>query len=77
MRAIITTILTFITLLGVAQTILTPGKNSFEKKWLKNDTYQMKWFAMKDTVQFEIGEVSTQILTDKNYLTIVRSENEE
>ena len=71
MRAIITTILTFITLLGVAQTILTPGKNSFEKKWLKNDTYQMKWFAMKDTVQFEIGEVSTQILTDKNYLTIV------
>ena len=71
MRAIITTILTFITLLGVTQTILTPGKNSFEKKWLKNDTYQMKWFAMKDTVQFEIGEVSTQILTDKNYLTIV------
>lgn len=71
MRAFITTILTFITLLGVAQTILTPGKNSFEKKWMRQDTYQMTWFAMKDTTKFELGEVSTKVLTNKKYITIV------
>lgn len=31
----------------------------------------MTWFAVRDTAIFEIGEVSTQILTDINYITIV------
>jgi hypothetical protein len=71
MKIIITTIFAMITIASNAQTILIPGKSSFEKKWIKSETYQMTWFAMKDTIKFEIGEVSTQILTDKNYITIV------
>ncbi len=71
MKAIITVILSFITLATIAQTNLVPGKNSFEKKWIKSHAYQMTWFAMKDTVKFEIGEVSTKIQTHKKYLTII------
>jgi hypothetical protein len=54
-----------------AQSILTPSKKSFEKKWLKNQEYQMKWYAMKDTSAFEIGKVTTQVSTNNAQLTVV------
>ncbi len=68
---VITAISAMLSMAVIAQTNLTPGKKSFEQKWIKGDTYQMTWFAIKDTVTLEIGEVSTQILTDKKYITIV------
>ena len=71
MKIIITTILAMTTIAGNAQYSLRPGNNSFEKKWIKPEKYLMTWFAMKDTVKFEIGEVYTEILNDKKYITIV------
>lgn len=71
MKIIITTIFAMLSIAVNAQTCLIPGKKSFEKKWIKNDTYQMTWFAMKDTVKFEIGEVSTQVSTDEKNITVV------
>jgi len=75
MKIIVTVILVLICTTGNAQPRLTPGKESFEKKWIRNEIYQMTWFAMKDTAKFEMGEVMTQVLKDKNYLTIVTTVN--
>ena len=71
MKSIISTILSFITFAAIAQTTLIPGKKSFDKKWIKTQTYQMKWFALKDSAKFEMGSVSTQIINDNKYLTII------
>lgn len=75
MKSITTAILAIITIAGYAQTSVTPGRNSFQKKWIKNETYQMIWYAMRDTAKFEIGKVSTQIKTDKKTITIVTQVN--
>ena len=75
MKSIITTILTIVTITANAQTNLTPGKNSFQKRWIKNETYQMIWYAVRDTAKAEIGKVSTQILTDKKNITVVTQVN--
>lgn len=53
-----------------AQNLLTPSKNSFDKKWVKSTGYQMVWYALNDTTKFEMGRVSTQISTDKKNLII-------
>ncbi len=71
MKLIITVMMALITNTVMAQSSLVPGKNSFEKKWLKNETYQMTWFTIKDSVKFEIAEVSTTVSLDKKYITIV------
>ncbi len=75
MKLIITTFFVITAIAGNAQKSLTPGKNSFESKWIKNQTYQMKWFAIKDTLKFEVGTVSTQIISDKKYVTIITQVN--
>lgn len=75
MKSILTTILAIITIAGNAQTNLVPGKKSFEKKWIKREAYRMTWYALKDTAKFEIGEVSTQISTDKKNLILVTNVN--
>ena len=59
MKLFLLTILTITTLVSNAQVVLTPSKKSFEKKWIKNTNYQMKWYALKDTAKFEIGKVTT------------------
>ncbi len=67
MKSLITTILAMISLAGYAQMALTPSKKSFEKKWIRDEKYQMTWYAMKDTSKFEIGLVFTEISRfDKN-----------
>jgi len=71
MKLLITTIFAVLTIAGNAQMSLTPGKKVFEKTWIKNQTYQMKWFAIRDTSKFEMGEVSTQVVRDNRYLTLV------
>ncbi|HMJ46702.1 MAG TPA: hypothetical protein VK498_05200 [Ferruginibacter sp.] len=71
MKSTITAILIIITNTGIAQLSLIPNKNSFEKKWIKTETYEMQWFALKDTTRIEIGVVSTHIQSDKKYISIV------
>lgn len=71
MKQILTAFLAFLTSAGFAQTPLAPGKASFIKNWIRNETYQMKWYALKDTMKMEIGEVFSSVQTGKKYLTII------
>jgi hypothetical protein len=48
-----------------AQQRLTPAQNSIEKKWIQDETYSIKWLAMRDTTGIEIGTIKTIIHTDK------------
>lgn len=52
---------------------LTPSTKSVEKRWIKNEAYKMAWYMVRDTVQTEIGTVSTQLMTDKDRLIAVTS----
>lgn len=54
-----------------AQNLLIPNKKSFDKKWVNNTSYQMTWYALRDTAKFEMGKVTTQISIDKTNLTVV------
>lgn len=56
---------------GSAQGLLTPSSDAFEKKWIKDISYEMIWLAVQDTLQSEIGKVSTKIISDKSNLTVV------
>lgn len=71
MKLLLLTILTFASLVGKAQNLLTPSKNSFESKWVKNANYKMVWYALKDTAKIEIGKIATQILTADKTLMVV------
>ena len=71
MKCLLMMILFFASIVANGQSILIPGKKSFEKKWIKNNSYQMTWYGLKDNTKFEIGTVSTQIITSNNKLTLV------
>lgn len=71
MKQLLIVFLSILTLAVNAQNRLTPGKNSFEKKWVKNDSYEMIWYVMKDTSKFEIGKVTTHITISKKTITAV------
>jgi len=73
MKTTLLIIFTFFTFICNAQNLLVPGKNAFEKKWIKNQDYKMQWFSVRDTSRIQIGEVVTKILTEKNTLSIVTS----
>ena len=70
-KTILVTIIAIASFTSNAQSLLIPSKNAFEKKWVKPVNYQMIWYALKDTLIFEIGKVTTQILTNKNNLTVI------
>lgn len=71
MKSILFSVFAIISLTGCAPSLLTPSKNAFAKKWVKNSNYQMIWYAVKDTSKFEMGKVTTQISTDKDNLTVI------
>lgn len=71
MKSIFVFLLAAAALTSNAQNLLTPSKKSFDKRWIKNTTYQMTWYTLKDTAKFEMGRVTTQISTDKTNLTVV------
>jgi hypothetical protein len=75
MKLIIIAVALFAALWAPAQQLLIPGKNAAEKKWIKNQDYQMKWYAVKDSTRFEIGSTSTQVLANENKLTVVTAVN--
>jgi hypothetical protein len=61
----------FLTLMTNGQNRLVPGKNGIERKWIKEEEYQMTWYAMKDTSKYEIGKVGTKLTLDKDRVIIV------
>jgi len=71
MKLLLFAIFSFTSLAGKTQKLLIPSKKAFEKRWVKKVFYEMDWYALKDTTKFEIGKVTTQILTDDKYLTVV------
>ncbi len=71
MKLLFLLILTIASFTSNAQSLLIPSKKSFDKKWVKNSSYQMVWYALQDTAKFEIGKVTTQILVDKKNLTAI------
>lgn len=48
----------------------TPAHNNIDHSLVKDETYKMKWFAVKDTAKIEIGEVSTQISKKEKTLSV-------
>ena len=71
MKLLFFSLLTLASFTSDAQNLLIPSKKSFDKKWVKNATYQMTWYALKDTVKYEMGKVTTQISADKTNLTVI------
>jgi hypothetical protein len=71
MKYILTAIVICSTLFTNAQKTLVPAKNVVDKKWIKNQSYQMDWYMLKDTVRKEFGKLTTTISSDKNTITVV------
>ncbi|RKE56001.1 hypothetical protein [Sphingobacterium detergens] len=71
MKFILLALMTITSLTSNAQNLLIPSKKSFEKKWIRNTTYQMVWYTIRDTTEYEIAKVNTQIVKDKSKLTVV------
>ena len=55
------------------QAPLTPGRNAFEKSWIKNETSSMAYYAYRDTTRMEVGRVETEVKRfDRTVLVITR-----
>ncbi|MBU6340163.1 MAG: hypothetical protein KGS48_01605 [Bacteroidetes bacterium] len=54
-----------------SQKTLVPGPHVIQKKWLKSQDYAMKWYVVRDSARFEIGEVHTQIAVDERQVCMV------
>ncbi|OXA85900.1 DUF3108 domain-containing protein [Flavobacterium hercynium] len=48
----------------------SPSQNEIIESRIKNEEYEMNWFAVRDTTKMEIGKVFTKISKTKNTLTI-------
>lgn len=54
-----------------AQSLLIPSRRAVDRKWMRNSTFEMTWYAVKDTLKFQIGRVNTQVSMNKKNLTVV------
>ncbi|MEO8535124.1 MAG: hypothetical protein ABI441_15300 [Flavobacterium sp.] len=48
----------------------SPKQNEIIESLIKNENYEMNWFAVRDTVKIEIGKVFTEISRTKNILKV-------
>lgn len=71
MRLSITFLLLLTTFSLSAQDKLVPSQKNGTEKWIKNEQFQMKWYALKDTSKFEIGTVTNRILLDKEKVMVI------
>lgn len=71
MRTILLLVFSGLTLWLQAQPVLQPSRKAVEKKWIQPQKYQMTWYAMRDTLQVEMGQVFTEILTSDPTVTVV------
>jgi len=70
MKNIVTFLFVFTVMLGNAQQKLVPGDKSIETRWIKDESYSMKWYTVRDTVKFEIARVVTTIDAGKDKLNV-------
>jgi len=73
MKVVFITILTSFTLMCSAQNLITPGSNAIEKKWIRNQSYTVQWYVLRDTARIQMGEVTTKVERTKATVTIVTS----
>lgn len=57
--------------LGLSQERITPHKNIVDKKWIKNQNYQMVWTMLRDTTSMKIGIVNTKIEVLANQILVI------
>lgn len=53
-----------------AQTLLVPGENVLDKKWIKNGTYEMGCYANAGGKQVEISSFTIHINANNKALTV-------
>lgn len=58
-----------------AQPVITPTSDIIEKQWVKNTSYKMNWYLVKDTAKFEIGNITTSIIIKNDSLIAVTKVN--
>ncbi|MEO6174502.1 MAG: hypothetical protein ABIP27_05055 [Flavobacterium circumlabens] len=56
--------------LNAQEKIQSPEHNEIMASLIKNEAYEMNWFAFRDTVKIEIGKVFTTISKTKNTLKV-------
>lgn len=56
--------------LKAQEKIQSPKHNEIVESKIKNEEYQMNWFAVRDTVKMEIGKVFTKVTKTKNTLKV-------
>lgn len=74
MKKLFTLLFSFIVLSVAAQQQqpLRPGDPSLQTKWIKNESYQMKWYIMRDSVsRYEVARINTKIQVGKDKLVIL------
>lgn len=54
-----------------AQLTLTPENITIDKKIIKDETYTMNWYIVKDTIKREFGKVTTQIVNNKQTILVI------
>ncbi|WP_029268486.1 hypothetical protein [Flavobacterium sp. KJJ] len=57
-------------ILNAQENIQSPKQNEIIESLIKNEVYEMNWFAIRDTAKIEIGKVFTEISKTKNKLIV-------
>ncbi|MGQ3679589.1 DUF3108 domain-containing protein [Tenacibaculum discolor] len=57
------------------ENFLTPSNTKIDKQFVKNESYEMTWFMLKDTIKIEIGKVFTDIKKKKKEILITTTVN--
>jgi len=71
MKNIVTFLFLFVFVSLNAQTFMIPGDVTLEKKYIKNEKYQMKWYIIQDTAKHEVARINTEIKPGKTRLSIL------
>lgn len=56
---------------GTTYAQLRPTPEAFERKWAKPESYDMTWYAIRDTTKIEIGKVLTRINQNEDQIMVI------
>jgi len=74
MKNLLVLVFVFVTsVVAAQQPLMVPGNTTLETKYIKADTYQMKWYMMKDKEKHEVARINTKIRPGKTRLSIISS----
>lgn len=65
-------LISLFTITSYSQNItITPKNNPFDRNLIQDETYEMVWYAYRDTAKMEIGKVKTEVAKQKNNLLVI------